>query len=461
LVRWTGGLNSDFFLGFMLLTALHSFYFGIKFGVGVAILSSMMYLTAGEFAVDSANYLAVSLRVAFFLLSGVSMGLIAQKEISDKERIETLYQELEKRKTELEQEKDKLAMILTGINASLILLDKNKNILWANKVTENWFQPLHKIMGMDCNKALWGNREVCKDCPAERSLISGQLEKQIIEHWDDSDNVRYYRVSAAPLIDEEGKFDKILELIQDVTEEKELQLHLIHSSKLAAIGELASGVAHEINNPLGSISVCVSEIAEAIQGKNFNNQSIEEMKECLNSIKSEVNRCKQITTGLLHFARKSNPRRVPVDVNQLIWNVVTLVRYKAQKEQKKINVHLQSKLLIIMGDEDELTQVFLNLILNAQDFTPPGGSIDVYAGRKDQNHIYVHIRDEGCGIPNENLEKIFNPFFSTKPAGEGTGLGLPISLRIVEGHGGRIKVDSQPDKGTTISVVLPSRAEQM
>jgi signal transduction histidine kinase len=459
LVRWTGGLQSEFFLAFMVLIALHSFYFGIKFGIAVAVSSSLMYLLAGSFEVTSANFPEISLRIVFFLLTGASMGLIAEKEVSDKQKIRKLNKELELRTIELEQEKDKLSMILTGVNAGLVLLDKNKTILWTNWVIEESFQSLHKIQGRECNKALWGNEDICKNCPAERSLLSGKLEKQIIERWDENDNASYYKITAAPLYDKEGNFDKILELIQDVTEEKELQLHLVHSSKLAAIGELASGVAHEINNPLGSISVCVKEISETINANHLQESSYDEMQDCLDSIKKEINRCKQITTDLLHFARKSNPRRVPVDINQLLQNVVTLVRYKAQKEQKKIHLHLDSKLLIILGNGDELTQVFLNLILNAQDFSPSGGSIDVYAGRKDQNNIYVHVKDEGSGIPPENLERIFNPFFSTKTSGKGTGLGLPISLRIVEAHGGRLKVDSQLNKGTTISVILPSNRQ--
>lgn len=458
LVRLTGGFNSSFFLGFLLLIALHSFYFGLNFGIRVAVLSTFVYLLAGDFALGSANYIDISLRLSFFFLVGVSMGLVARKETLDKQRIQKLNDELEEHRMELEQEKDKLSMILTGIDAGLVLLDKERQILWANRVTEDWFNPLERIKGKNCNIAIWGNDEVCKDCPAQKSLITGKLENCEVQLRKD-DTLKHYRITAAPLFNENGGFDRILELIQDITQEKELQSHLIHSSKFAAIGELASGIAHEINNPLGSIAVCAKEISDALNTDNVSKKSMSEIKDCLGGIKEEINRCKRITTGLLQFARKSVHRRIPVDINQLLESVIKLVRYNAESHQKKINLHLTSKLLIIMGDEDELTQVFLNLILNAQDFTPPGGSIDIYAGRKDADHIYVYIQDEGCGIPPQNLHKIFNPFFTTKPAGSGTGLGLPISLRIIEAHGGQIKVDSQIDKGTKMSVILPSNRE--
>ena len=458
LVRLTGGFANSFFLGFLLLIALHSFYFGLNFGIRVAALSTVIYLLAGDFALNSTNYIDISLRISFFFLVGVSMGLVARKENLDKQRIQKLADELEERSMELEQEKDKLSMILTGIDAGLVLLDTQRYILWVNKVTEEWFNPLEKIKGMNCNIAIWGNEEVCQDCPAQRSLITGKLENSEVQ-LRKNDALKHYKITAAPLFNENGGFDRILELIQDITTEKELQSHLIHSSKFAAIGELASGIAHEINNPLGSIAVCAKEISDALNSNSVGRESLSEIKECLSGIKEEISRCKRITTGLLQFARKSVNRRIPVDINQLLESVIKLVRYNAEAQQKKINLHLTSKLLIILGDEDELTQVFLNLILNAKDFTPPGGTIDIYAGRKDAGHIYVHIQDEGCGIPPQNLQKIFNPFFTTKPAGSGTGLGLPISLRIIEAHGGHIKVDSQVDKGTKMSVILPSNRE--
>ncbi len=459
LIYFSGGFKSDFYLAFILLVALHAFYFGLKFGLSVAAISTLLYVISAHPELNSANLIILALRISFFFLVAFSMGLLARKEYQDKQRIQRLYEELERNKIELEQERDKLSKILMGIDAALVLLNVDQKIIWVNKVSEKWFGPLETLQNQLCSTALWKTDEICEDCPAERCLKSGKIESKEIEIRRESKDIRSYRITAAPLFNEEGKIDRILELIQDITQEKELNMHVIHSSKLAAVGELASGVAHEINNPLSSIAVCIQEITESLDNSSPDENKLKTVKECLNSMKTEIKRCKKITTGLLDIARKSSHRRVPLNINQLVRNVLMLVHYKAEKEHKTIQLNLDPKLPIIMGEADELSQVFVNLILNALEFTPTGGNIEISSGLESNSALYVQIRHEGSGIPSYNLQKIFDPFFTTKPPGAGTGLGLPISLRIVKAHGGKIKVDSKINKGTSFTVLLPVNAE--
>ena len=454
LVRLTGGYSSDFYLAFLLLVALHSFYFGLSFGFRVQLLSIFIYLAAGNFAVSSENYVLLGLRIVFFILVGVSMGLLSRKEGIDKKSIEKLNEELEKRRNELEQEKNKLSNILMGIDAGLILINRKKEIIWMNKVSERWFGSLNKHFGSD-NFKLFNNKQTRLENPIDKSLKNGTIENFETEYMDGEDQTHYFRITSAPLFDEKGKVDQILELIQDITEEKELQLHLIQTSKLAAMGEIASGVAHEINNPLSSIAVCVQELTDLLLENLGEKKESVEILEDIETIKNEIQRCKRITTGLLNIAPRTEHRRVPLDVNQLIKNVRLLIRYKAEREHKEIKLNLAKNIPLIMGEADTLSQVFLNLILNAVEFSPAGKTIEINSEMDGNASVKVTIKDEGCGIAPQNLGKIFKPFYTTKPAGMGTGLGLPISLRIIKSLGGEIHVESQPKKGSTFTLSLP------
>jgi signal transduction histidine kinase len=426
LVRLTGGIQSDFELAFLLLIALHAFYFGLSVGIAVAATSSFVYLLTGDFHIHSSEWTTIALRLGFFFLGSVTLGLLSRKERIDRERIQHLNKDLM-------QEKKKLSKILRGINAGLVLLSTDRKIIWMNRISEEWFSSLENAQGQKCQAAFWNGNQFCDDCPTARSLKTGKIESGEIEYARNNDEVRYYRITSAPLPNEKGKIDRILELYQDVTEEKELQFHLI------------------------AIAVCVQEIAEGIAAPHHaGNESCDaEITENLNYIKNEIHRCKRITTGLLNLARKSEHRRMAVDINHLLRNVVMLVKYKARREQKEIRLSLGSDLPILQGEPDSLSQVFLNLILNAIEFTPAGPTIEVRSGKENEDFIFVEIIDQGFGIAPQNLDKIFQPFFTTKPFGYGTGLGLPISLRIVKHHGGSIEVDSKLNKGTIFKVVLP------
>lgn len=456
LVRYTGGFDSDFFLAFFLLIALHSFYFGMRIGVEVMLLSSCIYLLAGDFDWTAISPVRLVLRLTFFLLVAVSMGLLSRKEQGDRQKIERLNEELDRRRLELEREKEKLENILVGIGAGLVLVNRDMRIEWMNKVAESWFGPLERLRGMPCASGLWGKDGQCTNCPTQKSFRSGTVEQADFERRISMVQRQFFRLTSAPIRNEEGETVNVLELIQDITEEKALQAQLVQSSKLAAIGELASGIAHEINNPLSSIVVCVEELGELFgNGQKNDTQSGRDILECIQSIKNDIYRCKRITTGFLNFSRRKETRFEPTDINQLLMNTALLTRHKAQKGHTEINFYLSSRLPLVMAEADELTQVFLNILINAMDFTPPGKSIDVHSETLEEDKVAIRIVDRGCGIPQENLSNIFGTFFTTKPPGQGTGLGLPISKRIVERHRGRIEVQSKVNQGTTVTVVLP------
>jgi PAS domain S-box-containing protein len=454
LIKHSGGLLSDFFLAFYLLIALHAFYFGLKTGMAVALLSTMTYLLAANFDFTHITPIQVVLRLTFCLLVALSMGLLSGKAQSDRLRIEKLNEELERRRFELQMEKEKLTKIIGGIDAGLCLVDRGTHIVWVNNVVEAWFGRSERLRGMMCTQALWGNDGLCMNCPTVKSFRNGKVEQAELERTTPSGQRRFYRLTSAPIRNENGEVVNVLELIQDVTNEKALQTQLAQSSRLAAIGELASGIAHEINNPLSSIAVCVDDLKE-ILGNGRTNEAQPEIHECIESIKNDIQRCKRITTGLLNFSRHKEPQFEPTDVNQVLRNTALFIRHKAENMRVEIKFDLRPELPLVMAEADELAQVFLNILINAMDFSSTGKSIEVYTELHGQDEIAIRIADHGAGIPWVNLPKIFSPFFTTKPPGQGTGLGLAISQRIIKRHGGRIEVQSIVNKGTTVMIILP------
>ena len=176
----------------------------------------------------------------------------------------------------------------------------------------------------------------------------------------------------------------------------------------------------------------------------------------LEIIVKEANRCKLITRSLLDFARQTEPRRVPVNINQLIKETVALVKNQASFQNIKIIEDLNSALPLVMVDPNQIEQVFMNIILNAQEAMPQGGFLSISSDfSEDGRSVEIKFTDTGCGIPKEHMGKLFDPFFTTKETGRGTGLGLAISYGLIKKHRGDIEIESQEGKGTTVTIKLP------
>jgi len=239
------------------------------------------------------------------------------------------------------------------------------------------------------------------------------------------------------------------DLRAQMDELRRTQAQLVQSAKLAAVGELAASVAHEINNPLtvilGSAELLIRRTpADA------------PMQKRLGQMRSEAMRAAKIIRDLLDFARRREPNRAPVVVQDLLRRAVDLLATKLRQSRVEVETVLDPTTPVILGDADQLTQVFINLVANAADAMGAGGTVEVRTEvRRDAGMLAILIVDGGRGIPPEQVTRIFEPFFTTKPEGQGTGLGLPVSLGIVKNHGGIIEVESELSKGTTMTVLLP------
>jgi len=272
---------------------------------------------------------------------------------------------------------------------------------------------------------------------------------------------------AYPLIDEEGRLYAIVHYLKDVTEQKRLEQQLIRSDRLASLGTLVAGIAHEINNPLGIIAGYSEALIDRARDKALlDNPAFEDFPEYLDTIHKEIFRCKNILRSLLDFARPSHGTFREIDINELIKEVILLVNHKAKRLSHRIEFRLNRDLPKIYADPGSLRQLFMNIIINSIYYTPERGSITISTGPDWDSQseapspcrIKVSVSDSGAGIPPDILDKVFNPFFTTKPVGEGTGLGLAISHKIVEEHGGTIDVESEVDRGTTFIISLPANA---
>ena len=235
----------------------------------------------------------------------------------------------------------------------------------------------------------------------------------------------------------------------------ELNEQLIQSDKMAALGKMATGIAHEINNPLAIIGEKAGWMQDLLFEEEFQeSEYFQEYVDSVNKIEEHVERARKITHNMLGFARRMEHRLDDVDINHVLNQTIELLQNHAQINNIQINKDLQPDLPIIASDQSQLQQVFLNMVNNAIDAIEKDGLIEVKTRRKD-SQVVVSIKDNGPGISKENLKKVFDPFFTTKEAGKGTGLGLSVSYNIIEKLGGVITVDSKISEGTVFSVKLP------
>ena len=235
----------------------------------------------------------------------------------------------------------------------------------------------------------------------------------------------------------------------------EMNAQLVQSDKLAAMGKMAASVAHEVNNPLAVISEKTGWALDLLEEEEFQqSKNLEEFRRSLRKIEEHVERARKVVHNMLGFARRMEPHTEDVEINQVIDQTISLLENYARTSNIDIQTHLASDLPIIASDQAQLQQVFLNLVSNAIDAIGNGGSIEVSTRQLDGN-IYVNVKDDGPGMTPDMQKKIFEPFVTTKSGGKGTGLGLWVSLGIVEKMGGTITVESKVGKGSTFTVKLP------
>jgi two-component system, NtrC family, sensor kinase len=356
---------------------------------------------------------------------------------------------LEKSKL-LEQEKERLNVVVNGIGAGLALVTKEYRITWMNPILKGWLK--EERLSLPCYAVIGGENAPCLNCPITCPDL-GKIADEVMKFKDGANGERIFRHRVFPLnhaIEEEGEY---LVVLEDITEQKQMEETMIQTDKLSALGIMASSFAHEVNNPLATINVYAEDLIDRIEARDEDLDE-DEMGHYLRKIKENTERCKRITGNLLNFSRKNDWTEDHIKVKEIIENSISLVEHQLKKQRIQLELQVGDALPAILGDGLKLMQVLVNLINNAVDAMESEGRLIVFAERIGEA-ISIRVTDSGHGIPPEAMDKLFDPFFTTKPIGKGTGLGLSVCYGIIQQFGGNIQVDSNPGEGTTVEIQLP------
>lgn len=336
--------------------------------------------------------------------------------------------------------------VVTNLPVGVIVADKNHKIAFCNSVAE-------EIIGLAIADVLGRDPESVLPSSLRKFFAASELNKSIqeveLECEFQTGRIVPVSVSASSIVNEEGQFVGQVLIMRDLGEVRRLQEEIRRKEKLAALGGLAAGVAHEIRNPLSSIKG----IASYFRAK-FDEESDD--KEAAGVMIREVDRLNRVITELLDFARPPQINRRMVNLNDLINHSLRLLYQEALSKKVSIDFHNSESPIMIQVDPDRLSQCLLNLCLNALQAMTNGGRLAIAAFCAEDSRIRIDVKDTGHGIRPEHMGMIFNPYFTTKT--KGTGLGLAIVYKIVEAHGGFISVRSNPGKETVFSITLPQRS---
>jgi two-component system NtrC family sensor kinase len=370
---------------------------------------------------------------------------------------EDLASEVALRTREIEAQRRFTSKIIDSLPVGLYVIDRVYRIQAWNRKRETGTQGVARddALGRTVFEVLHRQpRELLKQ-EFDHVFETGKIEEVEVT-TDTPDGPRYYRISKIPMRLDGEHVTHVITIGEDVTESKLAQQQISQTEKLAAVGQLAAGVMHELNNPLATIGACIEALSARLDELPPNPRQT--VAEYLEIVQSELTRCKSIVDGLLDFSRPKGRAKYPVQVNQVAEDALFLLRHHDRFKRIKLDRRLAEDLPPVEANAEQLMQVFLDLMLNAIDAMDGRGTLTIASrvspARADE--VWVEISDTGMGIPREDVAKIFEPFFTTKAPGQGTGLGLSIAYSIVQHHGGRIVVDSQLGSGSTFRVVLPA-----
>jgi PAS domain S-box-containing protein len=391
--------------------------------------------------------------LAFMKKDGASMEMdLSTKRIDlgDESFYQMIFRDLtEQRKLEkkIRQSKRNLEAIFDGIRDQLSIQAPDYTILRVNRaVVENYQTTFQELINQKCYAAYFRRSQPCERCPVSVTLETKQPATSIMKGLEDNTPLQVF---SYPIMDEKENLLSVIEYTKDITEEQRLQEQLIQSEKLAGIGILASGVAHEINNPLSGI-IGMAEIALEEEDPKKKETYLKDIFDCAQRISGIVN-------ALRSYSRAAKKEELSlVDLNAVLEESLKMVRLGSKKAPVEVIKRFQP-IERIEANTGEIQQVFTNLITNAfQAMDGRGGEL-VLSTQPLKDSAEVKVSDQGTGIPQKHLNRIFDPFFTTKKPGEGTGLGLNIVYRIVTKYEGTIEVESKEQVGTTFTIKFPTR----
>ena len=370
---------------------------------------------------------------------------------------EDLAYEVALRSREIEEQRRFITLVIDCLPVGLYVVDREYHIQIWNRKREMGAQGLRRdeVVGRQVFDVL--TRQPAGQLRSEFDAVfqSGQPRQLELEVTAGGEP-KFYRISKIPMRQDGETISHVITIGEDVTEGHVAQQRILQSEKLAAIGQLAAGIMHEINNPLATIGACVAALENRVEDIVPPARQAA-VREYLEIIDKEVQRCEGIVDGLLDFSRPKGKAKGPVNVSTILEDTLFLLKHHERFRKIEVTRVLSENLPPVHANAEQLIQVFMALMLNALDAMEEGGSLTVRSqtGSMHEDEVEVEIEDTGAGIPRAELSKIFEPFYTTTPPGRGTGLGLSVCYGIVAEHGGRIVADSQPGRGSVFRVYLP------
>lgn len=403
--------------------------------VYIAIFLGALHVLSVSFALgfDTMRFLGCVQRAVMFIAVAYVIGFISELRANAE--------------AGLIKERDRSQQILSTIGEAVYIFDPNLTITEVNRTHLKTFDiNREEVIGKKCYELFFGRQERCPDCPLTDVFKSGvcvRMERMIPR----SEAVKkYFDVMYCPLFDDGGNVIEVICDVRDLTERKAMEDKLARSERLATIGEISAGMAHELRQPLGVINNSVYFI-----GSKLEDTTEEKVKKHLAILEKEVKHANHLISDLLDFARVDEPDFKDCNVNHVIEEVLPALEIGPKIAVK---TELQESLPHIPCDYYQIQRVLVNLILNAVSAMPEGGYLKIRTEEnKEEGNIEVRIVDTGEGIAKENIQKVFEPFFTTKA--RGIGLGLSLCKKYVEAHGGTIEVESEMGEGTAFTVKIP------
>lgn len=355
----------------------------------------------------------------------------------------------------IEGHRNYLNALLDNLTDGIVIIDDLDQIVFVN-------QSLSRVLecgdpaprpGDNAGKFLWGQPQLSRIEELVRSAREKKrIEQDVVRLQSAALKERYLEVHTGRLLLPPRREPEVMIVIKDVTAIITFEKQMYQSEKLATVGRLAAGVAHEINNPMASILTCAEGLLKNDPGDDPSTG------EYLEIIRNSAHRCKMITAKLLGYSAASGLNKESLDLSEVLSEAVTLLQFEASNKEAKVSLVRSGALPVIEGSRDSLLQVFVNLILNSIQAVPTGGNIEVTA-RATEKQIIVLIKDDGPGISEKSFGQVFEPFYTTKPVGEGTGLGLSVSQGIIKQHGGQIEIVDGRAGRTCLKVTIPIESE--
>jgi two-component system, NtrC family, sensor kinase len=369
---------------------------------------------------------------------------------------------VEQRTHELGNQKKFMECIIDSLPTGIYVIDADFNVVTWNKKRETGILGISRdqVIGRDIFSVFSKMDQQRLKTEFDQVFTTGRVFETETVSWLSGEK-RYYHLRKLPMSLEGDRVTHVITLGEDISDRKRMEESLLTNEKLASIGRLAAGIAHEINNPLAAIAGCVEGLLSRATHKELARvPAFEDFPGYLKIIDDEIVRCKGIIQNLLDFSRSKEILQQELNANELLDQVLQLLKHHKGFKQIDVVKEFSSSCSSVVGNSGELRQVFLAMAINAMDAMNESGTLIIRTDneiRHGQKFARIQFQDSGVGIPAKNLNKIFDPFFTTKPVGKGTGLGLSICYGIIRSHNGFIKVKSEKNKGTLFEVFIPAK----